>query len=88
MKKNKYKFEHAKTPKSITNESGATHVDIHINGISHLSFSKDKYRGRQAWYESKNTFKLEIYLEGATMLIEYNSIDKWKAIIEILQEEI
>lgn len=86
--KRKHNLNHALNPKSITNESGATHVDIHINGISHISFLKKKYIGRLAWYESKNDFKLEIYLKGKTILTEYNSLEKWKSVIDIIKEEV
>lgn len=84
----KHKLEHSLIPKSIINKSGATSVDIHINGISHISFLKKKYIGRLAWYESKNDFKLEIYLKGKTVLTEYNSIEKWKSVIEIISQEV
>lgn len=83
----KHKLEHSKIA-IITNESGATHVDVHINGISHVSFIKNKYIGRSAWYESKNCFKLEIYCKGKTILLEYNSFEKWESIINIIKLEI
>ncbi len=87
MKRDKHKLQHSKNA-TITNESGATEIDIHINGISHISFIKKKYIGRLAWYESKNDFKLEIYCKGKTILTEYNSIEKWKQVINIIKEEV
>lgn len=84
----KHELRHSPRPKSITNESGPTHVDILINGVSHISFLKKKYIGRLAWYESKNDFKLEIYCKGKTIFTEYNSIEKWISIINILKEEV
>ncbi len=84
----KNKFEHSLIPKEIADESGATEVCIAINGIPHLKFLKRKYIGLQAWYESKNDFRIEIYLEGATILTEYNSLEKWKAVLKFINDQV
>lgn len=51
-------------------------------------FQKRRYIGLQSWYVSKNDFRIEIYLEGATILTEYNSLDKWKAVLKIINEQV
>lgn len=81
-------FEHAAIPKEIADNSGATSVCISINGIQHLKFLKEKYIGLQSWYVSKNDFKIEIYLEGTTILLEYNSLEKWQAILKIINDQV
>jgi len=88
MKNKKNKFEHSLIPKDISDESGATEVCVLINGIPHLKFIKKKYIGLQAWYESKNDFKIEIYLEGAIITTEYNSLEKWKTILNIINAQV
>mgnify|MGYP003440852097 FL=1 len=82
------KLEHSLIPKEIVDDSGATSVCISINGIQHLNFLKRKYIGLQSWYESKNDFKIEIYLDGAIILLEYNSLEKWQAILKIINEQV
>lgn len=84
----KNKFEHSLVPKEISDGSGATDVCILINGIPHLKFLKRKYIGLQSWYESKNDFRIEIYLEGTIINTEYNSLEKWKTVLEIINAQI
>ncbi len=84
----KNKFEHSKIPKDIADKSGATDVCIEINSIPHLKFLKRKYIGLQAWYESKNDFRIEIYLEGATITTEYNSLEKWKFVLKFINDQV
>lgn len=83
----KSKFEHSKAA-NITDDSGATEVCILINGIPHLKFSKKKYIGLLSWYESKVDFKIEIYLDGVTILTEYNSLEKWKQVLDIINQQV
>ncbi len=82
------KFEHALVPKEILDESGTTNVCISINGIPHLNFLKRKYLGFQSWYESINDFKIEVYLEGITINLEYNSLEKWKTVLNIINSQV
>ena len=85
----KHKFKHNKLPRNITDESGATTVNIQINGITHLMFDKSKFVGVQSWYVSKTDCKIEVYLKHyVTIKLEYNSIDNWKAVLAILNEQI
>ena len=84
----KNKFKHSKSPKEITDESGPTEVCIFINGIPHLKFIKRKYIGLQTWYESKTDFRLEIFLEGAIIRTEYDSPEKWKSVLKIINDQV
>lgn len=83
----KHKLQHSKTA-NVTDASGATDVCIHINGIPHLKFLKKKFLGFLSWYESSVDFKLEIYLKGQTILTEYNSLEKWKAVLDIINKQV
>lgn len=84
----KNKFEHSKISKDITDCSGATEVCILINQIPHLKFLKKKYIGMLSWYESKTDFRIEIYLKGCTLKTEYNSPEKWKSILNIINAQV
>lgn len=83
----KHKLEHSPVA-AVTDDSGATDVCILINGLPHLKFLKSKYVGLQSWYASKVDFRVEIYLKGSTIKTEYNSLEKWKAVLEIINNQV
>jgi hypothetical protein len=83
----KRKLKHSKKA-NITDESGATNVCIFIDGIPHIKFSKKKFIGVLSWYESKTDFRIEIYLKGATISNEYNSLEKWKSVLDIINDQV
>lgn len=83
----KHKFNHSKKP-VITDGSGTTEVCILISGIPHIKFMKDKYLGLTSWYNSKTDFKIKIYLKGCTIMAEYDSVDKWKTVLNIINEQV
>lgn len=86
MKQQKDKLEHSKIPRSIEDKSGAVEVCVFINDILHLKFLKKDFVGILTWYESKVCFKIEIYTKYNTIKTEYNSIEKFKSILKILNE--
>jgi hypothetical protein len=83
----KYKLNHS-LKASITDNSDATDVCIEISGIPHIKFLKSKYIGLLSWYNSKMDFRIKIYLKGAVIKTEYNSLDKWKKVLEIINSQI
>lgn len=85
--KNKNKFKHSKEA-IFTDLSDPTSVCILINGIIHLKFSKEKYLGLQSWYVSNADFKIEIYLAGNIIKTEYNSLEKWKTVLNIINDQV
>lgn len=82
-----HKLEHSLKAK-ITDNSGATDVCILINDIPHLKFIKEKYLGLQAWYVSSVDFKIEIYLKGTVIKVEYNSLEKWETVLKIINKQV
>jgi hypothetical protein len=83
----KHKLQHSKTA-NVTDGSGATNVTVLINGIPHLDFLKKKYEGMLSWYESNVDFKIEIYLKNQVILTEYNSLEKWEAVLNIIRSQV
>lgn len=83
----KHKLEHS-VKANVTDESGATEVCINISGIPHIKFLKKKYLGVLSWYESKVDFRIEIYLKGVTIKTEYNSLEKWEAVLNIINSQV
>lgn len=55
---------------------------------SPYKISKKKYLGILSWYASDVDFKIEIYLKGAIIKTEYNSIEKWKTVLKIINDQV
>lgn len=83
----KHKLKHSEKA-NVTCGSGTTDVRILINGIPHLKFLKSEYLGILSWYVSKSDFKIEIYLKGSTIKTEYNSFEKWKSVLDIINSQV
>lgn len=60
-------------------------VKIFINDILHLSF-KEKILSIQSWNEQNKFWKIEIKTKHTTSLVEYDSPEKWKQILELLNK--
>lgn len=75
----------------ITAQSDPVDLRIYADGILHLYLRKAKVRGIQAWQQNKKKCAalIEITLSGGdTILLEYNSVDKWRAILALIDEHI
>lgn len=62
---------------------------IFINNTLHLQFRIEDYLGMQSWiYPYKATpYHIEFTLKSkATILCQYDNIDKWKKILELINK--
>jgi hypothetical protein len=61
-------------------------VKIYINELIHLMLRKDKLLGFDSWILENASFKycIEFYLQGSTILLEYDTREKWEAILRLL----
>ena len=60
-------------------------VKIFINDILHLSF-KEKILALQSWNDQDKFWKIEIQTKNTTTLVEYDSFEKQKQILELLNK--
>lgn len=60
-------------------------IKIFINDILHLSF-KEKILSIQSWGEQNKFWKIEIKTEHTSTLVEYDSQEKWRQILELLNK--
>lgn len=60
-------------------------VKIFINDILHLSF-KEKIFAIQSWNEQNKFWKIEIKTKHTSTLVEYDSFEKQKQILELLNK--
>lgn len=66
-----------------------TNVKIYINDLLHLSFVQSEYRGVQSWKEGTNWYCIEYYFKDSKPIkCEYDSFEKWKTILELIDKEL
>ncbi len=74
---------------NITWNSYYGSFSVFINGIEHVSFVRDHYRGRQSWIEGvglTNRYFFEIYLDGSEILLGYDCKETWEAVIKTFSQ--
>lgn len=81
-------YKHSKEVINFTCESDPTDIRIFINGTLHLFLRRSEIVSFQSWYVNKNNLKIEIYTNTRDILLEYNSVEKWKEILKLLNENI
>lgn len=83
----KQKFNHSEQA-NITHKRGVNNLKIYVSEILHLDIKLDSFIGLQSWYANKNDCKIELYFKDRIIVLEYNSVDKWKRILKLLDENI
>lgn len=66
-------------------------IKIYIDKILHLSIRKEDFIGLQSWIEGEGESKeyiIEYVFKTTTIVSEYDSIDKWKSILNLLDKNI
>lgn len=65
--------------REVKTELGFDSVRVYINDALHLDFRRSTYRGMQTWLWAAN-YKIEIYLAGATIPLEYTDEGLWREV--------
>lgn len=73
---------------TFTSKNNKGLFKLYIDDILHLSFFTKDYIGMQSWKEREDWFKIDIYTINKTINLEYNTIEKWKNILNILDNDI
>lgn len=84
----KKEWKHSKEAKTITCESDSLTLRIFINGILHFYILKTELISFQSWYVNKNHCCIEIYTATKDIQLEYNSVEKWKIILQLLNDNL
>lgn len=71
---------------NITIDFSTWMVRISINDITYVSYKKTLYVGFQSWMETDHQYPwiVEIYLQGQSIVLEFNSVEKWTTVIKLL----
>jgi len=70
---------------TITSKKSGSSIKIYINNILHL-FIADRITSLQSWNEENKWWCIEITTIHNTILLQYDSKDKWVAILNSLNE--
>lgn len=62
-------------------------VKIFFDDILHLFFIKDEFLGLQSW-KTDDRYIIEYILKTNVINCEYDSYDKWKNILKLLNEKL
>ena len=61
-------------------------VAIRIGGVLHLWFDRTKLLGVQSWVKTgRRQFFIELTMDGGVITSDYDTEEKWKAILSQLQ---
>lgn len=76
---------------NITIDNNTNSIKIYINDILHLAIKKEDLIGIESWVDGENERKrwhIEYTTKTTTIESEYDNIDKWIAILKLLDNEI
>lgn len=63
-------------------------IRIYINELLHLSLRQDNLLGIQSYVfgYSQNDYRIEFYLKETTIIVEYDTKDKWEQILRLIEQ--
>lgn len=80
-------METTQTPQlTITAVENAGDIRIFINGTLHLFFQRADILCLQSWKETEHCCKIELYTRHRSVVLEYNSREKWRKVLELLDK--
>lgn len=63
------------------------YLKIYWFGILYVSVNMEKFTGTQSW-KHNGTYCIELYSNGQSILLEFDTAEKWKVVLEILDKNI
>lgn len=71
----------------ITAEVGFNNLKIFIHKTLHLHIERDKYLGLQSW-KHQEKLAIEITLTTNTIILEYDTVEKWEKVLNLLNDNL
>jgi hypothetical protein len=70
----------------VTSSVNSTTIKIYINGWLHFCIRHTKLLGFQSWIKAdvNPRYFVEYYLSERSILTEYDTVEKWKSVLKIL----
>lgn len=74
---------------TITSDNNYLFIRIFINGILHVAIKRDDLVGIQSWREREGEFWIEYgFSRGQSVKCFYDTEEKWKKVLEHLQNSV
>jgi hypothetical protein len=67
-------------------ELGHDAIVIRCHGLIHVHIRMSDYIGFQSWMNGDKNYAVEFTLRGGDLLCEYDSRDKWEAVLRGLEK--
>lgn len=71
---------------TVTHKIKFNTIKIYVNGVLHLSFFKTKKVTVESWIEGAGHYIIEINTGDVLLLCEYDTMEKWTAVLDALDE--
>ncbi len=76
-----------KTQVKITGKRDCDSIRIYFNGILHVEISAKNHDGIQAWQDAKGKYVIEFYrVHGNNIELWYDTLEKWKQVLKLIDE--
>lgn len=72
----------------ITIEQGHYYFKILINGMPHVVIEKKEFKGFHAWNDTESDCSIEWITKTNRFKTTYDSIQKWKQLLSVLNENL
>ncbi len=73
---------------NITGEHTYLFFRVKIDGITHMSIKAEEIISCQTWFNTSAKYCIEFQTNHTSILFEYDSKDKWLAVIKILEDNL
>jgi hypothetical protein len=72
------------TPRVVTDHYA---IRVYFGDVLHLHVDRAKYVGLQSWTDHAASYSIEITTrDGASITLEYDRADKWRAVLKAIDE--
>lgn len=71
----------------ITAKTGFNNLKIFIQKTLHLHIERDKYLGLQSW-KHQGKMCIEITLTTNKIILEYDTVEKWEKVLNLLNDNL
>lgn len=78
--------------KKVTILSSIESIRIYIDELLHLHVHKSEYVGLQSWHQTDkdytNKYCIEIVCKTTSITVEYQDINIWKSVLQLLDQKL
>lgn len=80
-------MKHKSTATDFTYKDHLGYLKIYWYGVLFVAINMEKFTGINSW-KHNGTFSIEIFSNGQIILLEFDTAEKWKCVLNILDKNI